>query len=211
MSISRFSIRKAITGRRWRASLKKLECLAGLFMLAALLPIGLPIAQADTATPRAALLDIVESFPVSPASLRAIRSLVEQAPSAQIGELDRGLYFEAIGDDKVARRHYERAAAALNSDKPGKDTWCIAYRLLRVPDELADRTHPAVKERFERHRRLDIPVIAGDLEKVATTARIQELWNALPPSGPVRNRPVAREPQSDRASVRACRPRVCAR
>jgi TPR repeat protein len=131
-------------------------------------------------TPRDKLLEIVEVMGNTLASEQALRPLIEKATDAQISDFDRGLYFDDIGDDKSARKYFERAVAALNPDAPGKDAWCVAYQLLRIPDDKADKNHPAVMEMLDLRRALNIPVTAGDLEKTATTARIRELWNELP-------------------------------
>jgi len=135
---------------------------------------------AHAETTRDKLLEIVEPMGHSFASKQALRPIIEKATDAQISALDRGLYFEDIGDDKAARRYYERAVAALDTNSPGKDAWCVAYKLLRIPDDKADKNHPAVKEKLDLQKALNIPVTAGDLEKTATTARIRELWSDLP-------------------------------
>lgn len=131
-------------------------------------------------TTRDKLLEIVETMANTLASKQALRPIIEKATDAQISAFDRGLYFEDIGDDKTARSHFERAVGMLNPNTPGKDAWCVAYKLLRVPDAQVDKSHPVVKEMLNLRQALNIPLTTGDLEKTATTARIRELWNALP-------------------------------
>lgn len=135
---------------------------------------------AHAETTRDKLLEIVETMANTLASKQSLRPIIEKASDAQISAFDRGLYFEEIGDGKAARRYYERAVAALDQIAPGKDAWCVAYKLLRIPDDKADKNHPAVKEMLDLRKVLNIPVTAGDLEKTATTARIRELWSDLP-------------------------------
>lgn len=149
--------------------------------LACLVLVGMMrVLPAHAETTRDKLLEIVETMPNTLASKQALRPIIEKASDAQISAFDRGLYFEEIGDGKAARRYYERAVAALNPDTPGKDAWCVAYKLLRIPDDKADKNHPAVKEMLDLRKALNIPVTAGDLEKTATTTRIRELWSDLP-------------------------------
>lgn len=148
--------------------------------LVALLSVWLAALPAHAETTRDKLLEIVETMANTLASKQALRPIIEKASDAQISAFDRGLYFEEIGDGKAARRYYERAVAALDQNAPGKDAWCVAYKLLRIPDDKADKNHPAVKEMLDLRKALNIPLTAGDLEKTATTARIRELWNALP-------------------------------
>lgn len=131
-------------------------------------------------TTRDKLLEIVEPMGHTLASKQALRPIIEKATDAQISAFDRGLYFEEIGDHKAAQRYYERAVAALDPNAPGKDAWCVAYKLLRIPDDKTDKNQPAVKEMLDLRKALNTPVTAGDLEKTATTYRIRELWNALP-------------------------------
>lgn len=166
--------------------------LRALLLTASLLAATSP-SLAEGPSPRAALLDIVEAMPNPSTSMQALRPLVEKAPASQLGDFDRGLYFEAIGDDATARRHFERAVAALNPDKPGKDAWCVAYRLLRIPDKKVDRESPAVKEKLSLQRALNIPLVPGDLEKTATTERIRALWNELPEAAQAETGPLPRK------------------
>lgn len=149
--------------------------------LACLVLVGMMrVLPAHAETTRDKLLEIVETMANTPASKQALRPIIEKATDAQISAFDRGLYFEEIGDGKAARRYYERAVAALDPNAPGKDAWCVAYKLLRIPDDKADKNHPAVKEMLDLRKAFNIPVTAGDLEKTATTTRIRELWSDLP-------------------------------
>ena len=148
---------------------------------------------AHAETTRDKLLEIVETMPNTLASKQALRPIIEKASDAQISAFNRGLYFEEIGDGKAARRYYERSVAALNPDTPGKDAWCVAYKLLRIPDDKADQTHPAVKEMLDLRKALNIPVTAGDLENTATTARIRNLWNALPEAAQAETGPLPKK------------------
>lgn len=136
--------------------------------------------SARAETTRDKLLEVVETMGNTPASKQALRPVIEKATDAEISAFDRGLYFEEIGDHNAARKHYERTVAALDSNTPGKDAWCVAYKLVRISDDKVDQTTPAVKEMLDLRKALNIPVTAGDLEKTATTARIRELWSDLP-------------------------------
>lgn len=155
--------------------------------------VGITPSLAEGPSPRAALLDIVEAMPNASTSMQALRPLVEKAKTSQLGDFDRGLYFEAIGDNATARKHFERAVAALDPNKPGKDAWCVAYRLLRIPDEKVDRASPAVREKLSLQRHLNIPLVPGDLEKTATTERIRTLWNELPEPAQAETGPLPRK------------------
>ncbi len=162
--------------------------------LTALILAGLVMTlSARAESTRDTLLEIVETMGNLPASMQALRPVIEKASDAEIGAFDRGLYFEEIGDPKAARKYYERAVTVLDPNTPGKDAWCVAYKLLRIPDDKVDPTHPEVKDALDRRRQLNIPVMAGDLEKNATTARIRELWNALPEAAQAETGPLPKK------------------
>jgi TPR repeat protein len=165
------------------------------FALTALILAGLVMTlSARAETTRNKLLEFVETMGGhTTASKQALRPVIEKASDAKIGAFDRGLYFEDIGDPKAARKYYERAATLLDPNTPGKDAWCVAYQLLRIPDDKVDQTHPAVKDMLDLRQQLNIPVMAGDLEKTATTARIRDLWNALPEAAQAESGPLPKE------------------
>jgi TPR repeat protein len=165
------------------------------FAITALILAGLVMTlSARAETTRNKLLEFVETMGGhTTASKQALRPVIEKASDAKIGAFDRGLYFEDIGDPKAARKYYERAATLLDPNTPGKDAWCVAYQLLRIPDDKVDQTHPAVKDMLDLRQQLNIPVMAGDLEKTATTARIRDLWNALPEAAQAESGPLPKE------------------
>lgn len=161
---------------------------------------------AGAETPRDTLLDIVEIMGNSAASKKALRPVIEKAKPEQISLFDRGLYFDDIGDPKSARKYYERALAALDPNTPGNDAWCVAYKLLRIPDDQVDQSEPVVKEMLDLRRQLKIPLTTGDLEKTATTARIRALWNALPEAAQAESGPLPKKlSQTERAVALAGR------
>lgn len=161
-------------------------------MLFALMLFASP-AIAEAPSPRATLLEVVEMMGNTKACKQALRPLIEQTGKAQMSELDKGLYFEEIGDDQTARKYYERAVMALNPVAPGQDAWCVAYKLVRIPDAQVNQDHPVVKKMLELRRQLNIPVTEGDLEKSATTERISEIWDALPKSAKAESGPLPKK------------------
>lgn len=173
------------------------------FATAAFVVASLP-AQGET--PRVSLLEIQDAFGHSLESKRALRPLIEKATPLQLGDLDRGLYFEDLGETALARRAFDNAAAQLNEATPGPDAWCIAYKLLRIPDVQVDHNEPSVREMLALRQQLNIPLTDGDLEKRATTTRLLNRWQALPKDAQAENGPLPKKLKPiDRAVALAVR------